>query len=188
MKLIEALQNVDKSKSNSTAADFDELADEFGLSDWYDYDLTIFDERMKGYYVLNWMCTDQYVGMIAYYLDGDLVGGSYQPARKSHTHYEFVSKEAGYKVRDFLLSMIEKEEHQFKIIDMEEEIEEFYSVQFTPQLLTKEGLYSEVPCKYIKEITEEGSYVSTQVLVEFEDGTQKIIDIQDFKIPLHLTK
>ncbi|MGZ3922003.1 MAG: hypothetical protein ACXVC7_17005 [Bacteroidia bacterium] len=184
MKLIDALKQVDKSEKNSTTPDFQDFCDELGIQDYSGWNEK-FNERVKGYYVQKWLCTDTWVGLIAYYFDGELVAGSFQSARKSDTNYEFVSKELAYKVINFIISIIEQEEPNFNIIDENEEIEDTYSLDFGGQILIKSGFYDDLPCKVVK-MVEDKYHLYEQIEVKFEDGSNKVIATNNFKIPLSL--
>jgi hypothetical protein len=69
MKLREIIHWVDKSDTNSENASYSGFCKALGLSyDDYNYDLeTLFQNKIKGYYLIKWWCTDQPVGHIVYF-------------------------------------------------------------------------------------------------------------------------
>lgn len=79
------------------------------------------DEKLKKYWLHSWKCTDTWVGIAAYFLEGSLVCVSCQNCRKGCEDFEWVSQEKANDVRNFLinLSMIGK----VKLIDLDEEID-----------------------------------------------------------------
>lgn len=184
MKLIDAIKRVDRSKGNSLDPDYLEFCEELGITDYTGWN-SEFCKRVQGYYLIKWLCTDTYVGLVAYYLDDEPVAVSMQNARKSDTNYEFINKEAAEKVRIFLLSLQEEETPTFSLMDSDEDIEETYTVEFTGQLLTSEGFVGGKPCKIVDNFKKD--YVARKAIVEFEDGTTQTINIKDFHIPLALS-
>jgi hypothetical protein len=75
-----------------------------------------------------WMCTDTLVGYYVIYFKGEFICSSYKPARKEDTEFEWVSQEVYEKVRHFIQSLIVKETRKIKVIDMDEEIPDFFLV------------------------------------------------------------
>ena len=90
-------------KSIQTSPDCEKLSSQFGIYNLYWSE----DTRLKAYHVKTWLCTDTWVGWVAYFLDSEFVCLSTQNARKSDTEFEFVSKEAHSKLRDYLFSLVD---------------------------------------------------------------------------------
>lgn len=180
MKLIDAINNVDRSISNSFDASYEEFCQELNIHDfgWNDE----FGKRVIGYYLIKWICTDTWVGSCVYYFDGKPVAVSSQSARKSSTNYLFVSEEAANRVRDFILSLQRQDALDVSLIDPNEEIEDTYDVHFSGQLLTKDGFVNGEPCKVINTFRE--NYTSQKVEVQFRDGRKLVTPVRNFKIPL----
>jgi len=185
MKILDAIKNVDKSYNNETEADFSDFCRELGIVDGIGY-YTEFAERVRGYYLIKWICTDTWVGTIVYFLDNEPIAVSTQNARKSDTNYAFVSKEAANKMRDFILSIIDKEENEVGVLDPEIEIDDFYYVCYSSQLLVNEGYVEGRHCEVVDKF--KYGYISKQVKVVFDDGEERIVPVNLFKIPLHLRK
>ncbi len=184
MNIFKAITRVDKSPKNETWCDPDEFCTEFGLDIYFDkngYDK--FAERVKGYYLTKWMCTDTWVGHIVYFLDSEPVAISYQPARKSEKCFTFVDSESANKLINFILSLLENNErNSVEILKHDDEIDDFYSVNFTGQLLTNEGFVDNRHCVIINNFEED--YIAKRAIVKFDDGEEKEINICDFKIPI----
>lgn len=187
MRHIDAIKRVDRSPNNSTNPNYSEFCDELGItSDYCSSWNSKFNKRVRGYYLIKWLCTDTYVGYIVYYLDDEPVAVSWQSARKSDREYEFISKESAEKVRDFILSIQELSVPTFSLLDPNEEIDDFYSVNYTSQLLTNEGFVDGKHCTILEQL--EISHILQGAIVKFDDDTTQLILIRDFKIPLLIEK
>jgi hypothetical protein len=186
MKLIDAVHKVDQSDNNSTTPDYTEFCEELGITDYSGWN-SEFVEHVKGYYLVKWLCTDTWVGVVAWFMDGEPVAVSYQPARKSDTEYQFISDEAAKKVKDYILSIMEVEKSHHTILPLDTEIDDLYNVDYTNQLLVHEGFVDGLPCK-VQRSNVRYHYPETKVTVEFEDGTIREVPISEFKIPIHIVK
>lgn len=177
MKLYEALRNVDT--SNPQYVDTEELCQVLGIQ--YTWLENIEAARLKGYYLIDWYCTDQSVGVMAIFLDDVLVAMSKQNSRKSKVEYEFVSEEAANKLRTLLATQNEP----VPLIDREEEIGPFYTVSFSSQLMTDDGYFEGRPVKVTKKWEGYNRPSSDWKRIQIQDGDSKrVIDIEDFKIPI----
>lgn len=115
--------------------------------DWSD------DTRLKSYYIKIHYCTDSYVGMKAYFLDGEFVAISNQVGRKWDEEFSFVSKEIAEKVRNYLLTLLEPEDYSpnIDIIEsLDEEIPNTYKIEYNTQILHKKALYNDEYVDIIK--------------------------------------
>lgn len=118
--LREAIALIDKNDHRAQSwAEIDEFSRELGLSvyGWY----PAFEDRMKKYWVHSWNCTDTWVGTAAYFLDGELVAVSTQKGRKWDEEFEWVSREAAAKVREFILSLEEDEQRSYTIVNLDQD-------------------------------------------------------------------
>ena len=137
MKLKEIIANLDKSDKNSCYPDIDRMINDMGI---YGY-ISENADRLKGYYFLNWQCTDTFVGGRAYFFDDVLVATSWQNARKSYEDFQWVSKDAYKTVKNYLLSLIEENEPHIDIVDLEEEFGVGYPVSYGSQIITDSVIY-----------------------------------------------
>lgn len=138
MKLRDLIARVDRSEKNTDDAQVEDFARLFDLYlSWDDK----FGARVKKHWIYNWYCTDTYVGLAAYYMDGEPVAVSFQSGRKSDEEIEFVSKEAATKVREFIVTLLEPEEPSYPVANLDEELPDTYTVSYGEQLLTDTGRY-----------------------------------------------
>lgn len=137
MKGIEILTNVKKTKENSCHVDVDLFMEQFRINTGTPYDYDQIKHRLIGYYYAKWLCTDTYVGGVAYLLDGQLVAASWRSGRKSYEKVSFISKEKALIVKSFLISMQEKAEDSFDLIeDLGEDWGEGYRIDYGSQILS----------------------------------------------------
>lgn len=119
--------------------DWENLSSIFNINlDWSD------DTRLKSYYIKIHYCTDSYVGIKAYFLDDEFIALSNQIGRKYPEEFDFVSTEIAEKVKDYLLSLLEPEEHSanVSVIDyLDEEIPNTYKIEYNTQILQKKAIY-----------------------------------------------
>ena len=78
--------------------------------------------------IKTWMCTDTLVGYYAIYFKGEFICWSHQPARKEDVEFEWVSQEVYERVCHFVQSLVVKETRKIQVIDMDEEIPDFFLV------------------------------------------------------------
>ncbi len=137
--LKEIINSIDfEDKKIQTSPDWEDLAAYFNIYDlgWSN------DERLKAYHIKTWLCTDSWVGWNAYFLDNEFVCVSSQNARKSDTEFDFISKEIGLKVYEYLLSLIRAEnEPTIDILDLDAEIPERFKIEYNSQILHKSAWY-----------------------------------------------
>jgi hypothetical protein len=86
------------------------------------YDYTKFAASVKEYFVASWICTDTRVGFSLICLNDEVVALSWQNARKSGKHVEYISKEAYDKLEDFLMTCLDKDD-QYTICDMDDDVQ-----------------------------------------------------------------
>lgn len=89
------------------------LLEEFEI---YEY-LGLADKRLQKKWFEQWTCTDTQVGIAVYFLDDEIICISWQPYRKSDEEFWFVSEELGNKLYKYLLSLIEKDKKEFRLVD-----------------------------------------------------------------------
>lgn len=188
MLLKDIISNLDKSEQNedrSIVWDLEDMGVEVGLQLECGTHQNMNDYKLKCYWIANHYCTDTFVGYRAYFLEDKFVALSYQPARKSDEVYEWVSKEAFIKVRNYILSLQVEESVDFpeKFLDMEEDFGKGYPVQYTGQLLRKDVWLD----KEMVRVKEERSFVNGeynfhQIIVQ--KGNKLIeTDIRNILVP-----
>ncbi len=109
MDLKQLILNTKISPENECYVNFDTIASAVGLS-YYGFNGDD-QKELVGYWTqAKWYCTDSWVGIRAYNLNGELVCVSSQVGRKYPQEFEWVSKEAYDKTRDFILTKIKQQE------------------------------------------------------------------------------
>lgn len=184
MKLGDMIKRVDRSEANYTEAylyDFCEVLDIQDYVGKYDE----FSNRVKGYYLSKWLCTDTWIGTIVYYMDDIPVAVSAQYARKNEKDIYFVSKETAAKVKEFILTLVESPE--VPLCDLEEEFEDTYIVEFPEQLLTDSGFVAEKLCKVVSDRPKNPYGMRNTIKVQFEDESTEEVDVRNFRIPYHIS-
>ena len=134
--LRKIIASIDLEKYGKSVHHCEDLANIFDINEYIE-----FDDRIKMVYVSPHYCTDSWVGTRAYFLDGEFVATSLQVGRKWDEHFCFVSNEAAIKVKDYVMSFITEPPYHIKIIDMDAEFDDFYTVEYAEQILHKHGLY-----------------------------------------------
>lgn len=181
MKIIDALKNVDK--SNPCYLDIDDLANELQLyTATMNYE--VIEQRLKEYYLMKWYCTDTWVGVSAIYLDGELVGCITQNARKAEKIYSWISLLCVDKVRQVILECMEFDDAVYEIIDPTDPVVEYYSVDYSSQLLDTEGFVNNRHCVVIDKMHK--GILSSKIKVRYDNKEEEVVPVSWLKIPIHL--
>lgn len=194
MKLIDAIKNVarpDNKHSWELNPDCDSICESLGVAGIYGYFEDNVTSRFKAYPIFEWICTDEHVGLDALYLDGEPVGCSYRPARKASYEVEWISNETASKVREFLLSIVDRP--QFNLMDPDQDIGDDFAVHYVGQNLTKVGTFEGRP------VTITGGYDLMRSNIPYGDerynkfiiddnGEEKLAEPQQVRFPFNLAK
>lgn len=174
--------------------DFSKLDDEYGVEEFQralglEQTYTDSDKiasRLKSGYLRKWICTDTWVGLAVFFLDGRPVAITQQSARKSDIHVTFIDAAGVDAMRDFCISLLtESEHHDVPILADDIMIDEFYTVDYGSQLLTKFGFYNGEPVDVIRTWHSYGDIDKWHdVEVRLPDGTLKTINTKEFMIPV----
>jgi hypothetical protein len=183
MKLIDAIYRVDQSSSNSQSVDEERLAEALHL--FYADLPTDCAERLNSYYLMKWYDTDSWVGYRVIFFDGVPVGIAQQAGRKGDTHYDFIDTHSAQVVRNYLVSA---HKSKFPIIDHDEELNDFYCLEYGESILVKQGFYKGKPVTLVKKSN--GHYSDRDnwsfIDVKDEEGNVTTIKAAEFMIPLSL--
>jgi hypothetical protein len=172
-------------KNSLSDPDIEDLCTEFEL---YYSDISSFyeqiNERLKAYYYQTHRCTDTQVGSKAYYLDDELVAISHKPFRKTNEYFQFASKEAANKVRDFFKSFIQDPEIHYNLFDLDKYVyDEKYAIDYNCGILHRFGWYNGEKVKIVRtNFDSEGigsPYYFHGVEIKLADGTTKIVTTSD---------
>lgn len=149
------------------------------------------DERLTKHFIKPHYCTDTWVGMSAYFLDGEFVAISDQSGRKSDEFFNFISKEKATLVREYLISLIEgeKDEPTFDLLsdeDLNQEFDDTYKVEYNSQILHKSAIYlgDKVAIKrtrYPYDAKNSNDYFHT-VEIERTDGRHEEVDVKHLEL------
>jgi hypothetical protein len=133
LKIRDLIANIDKSKPDNCA--IDKIADEFDCRYNLDYDRTATQTNLVSYWLACWYCTDTWVGIRLYFLDGEFVAISHQTARKNDEIFYWASKDLYLRTKKFVESYCYEDECQIQIVDFEEDVTDGYNLSFGGQLL-----------------------------------------------------
>ena len=178
-KLISEIDFNNKQVQDSP--NWERLANEFDIYNlsWSE------DTRLQAYFLRKWYCTDSYVGLRAYFLDGEFVATSWQSGRKMNEDFTFVSEISAKKVRDYLLSLVE-EENGIKVNtlsdeELDKEIPDTFKLEYNSQILHKTGLLNGERVEIVKKHyswDDKEKYFHT-VEIKRENGEQMEIDCRE---------
>ena len=186
MKIKDIIEKLDKSEDNSEWVDAERFYPEVNVVDLFYVNHDKLQERLKCYWVAKRMCTDTHVGLRAYFLDGKFVCMSHQSGRKCDEEFEWISKEAFLSVKNYLFSLVENEVHTPETIDMEEDLGEFYPIDFSGQFLRKEVKYKGADVLIVKQ-----SYSYTDmdsVTIKKKCGQEFVVSAKDIETPWNIIK
>lgn len=193
MKLKDIITRVDKNPKFKREVDLERLSDnmETGIPYYFDW-YSIQGERFTSYFISSWYCTDTYVGTVIYFFDDEPFAISHQSGRKMSEEFEFFSKEVFDKAKTYLLSLCQKEESISVFLDLDEEFPMYYKIRSNAQLF---DYHKDIPfylgekVKIIKYKQKANSYYTdSEVVIQYEDGEKKTVDISDLDFPYNLTE
>lgn len=182
MKLSEAIARIKRDEAFSSSPDMKDLCDALNISYYdIDYDREDTQTRLKSYWLMNWYCTDSVVGLKVYFFDDEVVACSAQAGRKSDTNFEFVSQDAAEKLHAYMLTFLrEPKKPEYPILNMDEEIEEFYTIDYTDGILHKEAMYKGEQVKIVESRMRQEW--DAPVRIEKKDGTQLEVEAGELNL------
>lgn len=188
MTIKEALSKINKTKDNESYVDLWKIADnEFNLTlfDWTD------EGRFKAYFLYEWLCTDSSVGGRFYFFDGEPVAVSTQFGRKQSENFEWISNEAYFKVKEYILSFIEPPDTIIDLVDLDEEIKTEYSIGYYSQMYSKHknnAFFDGFKVKVVdnKDSFNDGTYHPETIKIQFENGTTKWVEPKELTFKINL--
>jgi hypothetical protein len=190
MKLGELIRLVDKSKNNTTAGDIEDFARELIDSPSYGYSQE-FSDRIKGYWIQKWLCTDSWVGLTAWFWDDEPLATSWQPARKSTEVFQFVNKDIADRLRVYIKEILGTHDPEPDFVNLEEDLGESYTVNWASELLVDEAFYEGQKVKIIGSRRSDYSRPSAEwklIDVEFPNGDVFKASVENLHIPYHIVK
>ncbi|HRY03836.1 MAG TPA: hypothetical protein P5256_11935 [Beijerinckiaceae bacterium] len=186
MRLSDALANVVRTPQNEGGAEIESLVEALRLDhhpDWAEV-----DKRLRGYWIVRWLCTDTWVGLKALYLDNMLVGYTKQIARKDGVEVKFLSAETADLVRAWLIECTDARPTQPEIATPNElavEIDTTYSVPFTGQILDRQGFVGGKRADFIAG-GKPTDCIDRTVRVRTPFTTEAVIPVDLYRMPIHV--
>jgi hypothetical protein len=185
MKLSKAIANINKDDIDS-CYDVEVFNSALGLSYYCSYDDTI-SQRLKYVFLTKWICTDTWVGTRVYLLDDIPVAISYQSGRKNPECVDFLSQADVVRMRNFIFSLMQADDDGSAMVcDPNKEIEEFYQVSYSSQLLVNKGYYKGIPVDVVKKYVEYSDIDMWEFVDVRLDGMVVTIPMSLFDIPINI--
>ena len=141
--------------------------------------------RLEEVWISHWLCTDTQVGEKAYFLDGEFVAYSIQPARKSNEEFLWASKDAYGKVKDYIESLLDREEYIPVLTDEHLNVDQsdHYTVDYAGQLLPGSQAYwhDGIPVTFIRKELGAQAY-SSEAYFRKDDGEEVLTPLDRIAI------
>lgn len=186
MKFIDIANRIDKSKENKSYVDVVSIGRKLNV----DLD-DVNQERITAYWIGNWYCTDSYVGYVMYFFDDEPMAYSSQLGRKCEEKIEWFSLEIAMKVREYLLTLVVKEEEEIdvEICDINEEVGEGYNIEYNSQLLRpNRPMLANERVEIVQRIKNKKHGIDTALKVKLPSGEEKEVDIRDLKFGFYINE
>lgn len=180
MKLSEIIERLDKSKTNKDYLDLTSLANELEI---YDNLNTYESDRIEVYWIANHYCTDTFVGLRAYFIDDQLFAVSKQAGRKSNEDLFWVSEDSREFVKNYVRSLVEPEVDNFSLLNMEEDLGDYYPIKYAGQFIKRDVLWNGKPARILNE--KQYEFKEPSVLISV-DGEERWVYPQELQTPFNL--
>lgn len=189
MKIIDAIQKVIKTEENSSHADIDTFSQAVDLDIYIGWNEE-WDKRVKGYWLIRWLCTDTFVGRRVYFFDEKPFAVSNQSARKNPEVIQFLDNDSANAIREFILNLDGKDKPEFDIIDGQEDLEDFYNFDLTDYFIERNAFVDGLPVEIIKnryfKDNDEKRWTCRNCVVKFETGEERVVRAGDVQFPLRV--
>lgn len=186
MRLIDAINNIDKSESNKDWVNLPKIAEELRL-EYYDYEE---QDVLTSYWIGNWYCTDTWVGYKVYFFNDEPVAFSSQMARKSDEEIKWFNMCCALKVRDYILSLIKEKnfDDYIDIQDINEEIGEGYKIHYNSNIIHKDkAVLDSKSVKIIERVRTKNDWgIDTDLIIELESGERVVKNIEQLTFKFNL--
>lgn len=188
MKIKDIIAKIKVEDHTMYRVDFETIGEDLGLS-WEEIEEIeeSKNERIRTEFVSCHYCTDEYVGLEAYFLDGELICLTHKAARKSNKQVVgWVSQELAQETKDYIKSISKKKDSVFEveILNLEEDIGDSFKVEYTNQLIHKNIRYKNEMHKVVlspdKDINGKSNF--HEIVIE-KEGCEKRVDVRDLEIP-----
>lgn len=200
MKVLEAIERVNKSPENMAYIDVESICNIVGFES---YNLKLdswrkIQEDIQSYWLSSWLCTDSIVGAAIYFLNGKPIMVSSQNGRKADINYEFISEETFSLLREYIYQYIEISTPKHFLIQPEDEVDDYYQIEFNSQFVSNHHRFG-----YLKDSMVEvefncdirilrnyrlTSYSPKPKWHQIEDINGKVHNLEDIVFPIHTRK
>lgn len=148
------------------------------------YDYTIPDNNpFTEIQPMFWYDSDIIVGLTFYYRNDTFIAYSFQSGRKSNKRFVWVSEDTYSQIYNYCKSLEENRIINIDLINEDEELKNFYTVEFCNQLLPRRQTYTYCNCNVI--VIENGdpkNYASQKAKIQYQDNTTEIVNVSDLLI------
>ena len=189
MKIMDISKNIDKSEANIVGyIDFDAVANDLGVPFSFYKDPP--DDRLQCYWVANWNCTDSWVGYRMYFFEDEPVALSIQQGRKMGEDFHWFSEDAALKVKNYVLSLIARENNHFSICNINEDIGDSYKIEYLSEVLDwSMARYHQCPIELVEIIKDDKDYYGFDAKLRINipsSGEEHIVELKDLDFVFHL--
>lgn len=158
----------------------------------------VYRQRLKGYWINKWLCTDTHVGEMAYFLDDELVFTCEQTARKSDAAIYFVDQAAYDKVKVFMDYFREPVELPTAEFIGEQQTPDTVTREWADSCLHKRGFYQgrevevgHIPYNVRPTLTLPGSESPYFLMLfpfvyMYDNGERSIVDIKELQFGIFI--
>lgn len=193
MKMSELVKRLDRTAQNRDWVDTKELGYDLNIHDMDYIEDEILSQRLQSFWAGEWLCTDTVVGYKVYFFDNEPVCWSAKTARKSDEDFFWFSQEKAEQVRKYLLELQLENESPLSVelCDLEmDDIGTGYAIEFSGQLLSnhKKATLDGKSVTIIEKLKHEKFNIDTDLIVQFEDGKQQRVSIEQLEFPFNLIK
>jgi len=181
MKLLEIANRIDKSKKNEDWISTEDIGEELEIDVPY-----VDQDRLKCYWIGHWCCTDTWVGYRMYFLDDEPVAYSTQRGRKYDEEFHWFSIETATKVKEYLLSLSEKEMN-INICDINKEFGNSFKIEFNSQIINEEHItiHGE-KVAIVERIKKEQYGMDKTLIIQLPSGETKEVNIKELDFNYHI--
>ena len=131
-----------------------------------------------------WYCTDTWVGIDVIYLNNHPVAITNQTSRKSSVNIYFLSEECKNSVKDYLLSLYNKEYEDYVDYltedELNEEMGEYFKIEYSSQVLYKTAWLNGEQVEITQKPRNLNNNINLHaVAIKQKDGVEKWIDVRE---------
>lgn len=193
MKIKEAFERVDKGDKNHSDVNLSGLASAIGLDIYQLADIDY--EELENpiitcYTLINWLCTDMWVGFDLYFINDKPLAMSECMCRKCEMKY-YIVEDAIPELRDHIFDLVaSNEDYEYEACDMDEEINQGYRIGYLNQVLNWDRMtYKDIPVELVKKYDDESGYgIATKIRIKTKDGDELDVYMNDVRFGYHLNK